>query len=111
MAELDHLLHFITRADAHFSSFCCIKMKTRALEMALVLVVNSFLDWVPSVRCSRYSYLLQQVLAFFSNLIKTLGNNIEFVVQPTTHDGMSVGVVWKLGMPSIRSYQLICLQI
>ncbi|XP_030533414.1 uncharacterized protein LOC115742982 [Rhodamnia argentea] len=38
----------------------------------------------------------KQVLAFFSNLIKTLGNNIEFVVQPTTHDGMSIGVAWKL---------------
>ncbi|KAI6704132.1 hypothetical protein NL676_013268 [Syzygium grande] len=38
----------------------------------------------------------KQVLAFFSSLIRTLGNNIEFVVQSSTQDGMSVSVTWKL---------------
>ncbi|CAI9086885.1 OLC1v1020808C1 [Oldenlandia corymbosa var. corymbosa] len=38
----------------------------------------------------------EQVLAFFSSLMKILGNNIEFVVQPTFHDGMNVGISWKL---------------
>ncbi|XP_073129107.1 uncharacterized protein [Henckelia pumila] len=38
----------------------------------------------------------KQVLDFFSSLMKTLGNNIEFVVQPTVEDGMVVGVSWKL---------------
>lgn len=42
---------------------------------------------------------MQQVLAFFSSLMKKLGNNIEFVVQPTLEDGMVVGVSWKLGFP------------
>ncbi|XP_020554069.1 uncharacterized protein LOC105175412 [Sesamum indicum] len=39
---------------------------------------------------------LQQVLAFFSSLMKNLGNNIEFVVQQTSDDGMVVAVSWKL---------------
>ncbi|RAL44877.1 hypothetical protein DM860_003636 [Cuscuta australis] len=38
----------------------------------------------------------KQVLEFFSSLIKSLGNNIEFVVQPSLHAGMDVGVSWKL---------------
>ncbi|GFZ10651.1 hypothetical protein Acr_22g0000490 [Actinidia rufa] len=38
----------------------------------------------------------KQVLDFFSSLMKHLGNNIEFVVQPTLHDGMNVGVSWRL---------------
>ncbi|KAL3519376.1 hypothetical protein ACH5RR_017525 [Cinchona calisaya] len=38
----------------------------------------------------------EQVLAFFSSLMKNLGNNIEFIVQPTFHQGMNVGVSWKL---------------
>ncbi|CAK9182241.1 unnamed protein product [Ilex paraguariensis] len=38
----------------------------------------------------------KQVLDFFSSLIQNLGNNIEFVVQPTLHHGMTVGVSWKL---------------
>ncbi|XP_075505547.1 uncharacterized protein LOC142542673 [Primulina tabacum] len=38
----------------------------------------------------------KQVLAFFLSVMKTLGNNIEFVVQPTVEDGMIVGVSWKL---------------
>lgn len=44
---------------------------------------------------------LQQVLDFFSNLIKSLGDNVELVVKPTFHDGLSVGVSWRFGMPSI----------
>ncbi|KAJ6300854.1 hypothetical protein OIU76_021620 [Salix suchowensis] len=38
----------------------------------------------------------QQVLDFFKILIKFLGNNFEFVVQPTFHDGLNVGVAWRL---------------
>ncbi|XP_039167681.1 uncharacterized protein LOC120286029 [Eucalyptus grandis] len=38
----------------------------------------------------------KQVLAFFSYLINALGNNIEIVVKPTMHDGMTVSVSWKL---------------
>ncbi|KAG8649176.1 hypothetical protein MANES_08G071000v8 [Manihot esculenta] len=38
----------------------------------------------------------QQVLDFFKYVIRILGNNIEFVVQPTIHDGMNVGVSWRL---------------
>lgn len=40
---------------------------------------------------------MQQVLEFFSYLLRKLGENIEFVVEPTFHDGMTVGVHWKLG--------------
>lgn len=42
---------------------------------------------------------LQQVLDFLSNLIKSFGNNFEFIVKPTLHDGMHVGVSWRIGMP------------
>ncbi|KAJ9562884.1 hypothetical protein OSB04_008044 [Centaurea solstitialis] len=38
----------------------------------------------------------KQVMEFFSWLRGNLGNNFEFVVQPTLHDGMTVGVSWKL---------------
>ncbi|XAR53846.1 hypothetical protein NMG60_11022545, partial [Bertholletia excelsa] len=38
----------------------------------------------------------KQVMEFFSALMKSLGNNIQFVVQPTMQDGMIVGVSWKL---------------
>ncbi|KAL3627392.1 hypothetical protein CASFOL_028755 [Castilleja foliolosa] len=38
----------------------------------------------------------KQVLAFFAWLILNLGNNIEFVVQQTSDDGMVVSVSWKL---------------
>ncbi|XP_031279196.1 uncharacterized protein LOC116137652 [Pistacia vera] len=38
----------------------------------------------------------KQVIDFFSYLIRSLGNNIEFVVKPTLHDGMNVGVAWRL---------------
>ncbi|XP_021294087.1 uncharacterized protein LOC110423969 isoform X2 [Herrania umbratica] len=38
----------------------------------------------------------EQVLEFFASLIKFLGDHIEFVVQPTLHDGMVVGIHWRL---------------
>ncbi|XP_024017845.1 uncharacterized protein LOC112090538 [Morus notabilis] len=38
----------------------------------------------------------KQVLDFFSYLIRRLGNSIEFVVTPTMHDGMNVGIKWRL---------------
>ncbi|XP_017978449.1 PREDICTED: uncharacterized protein LOC18597278 isoform X3 [Theobroma cacao] len=38
----------------------------------------------------------KQVLEFFASLIKFLGDHIEFVVQPTLHDGMVVGIHWRL---------------
>ncbi|KAL8461588.1 hypothetical protein ACS0TY_032897 [Phlomoides rotata] len=38
----------------------------------------------------------KQVLAFFSYLMKNLGNNLQFVVQQTVDDGMVVAVSWKL---------------
>ncbi|XP_047323112.1 uncharacterized protein LOC124926842 [Impatiens glandulifera] len=39
----------------------------------------------------------QQVLNFFNSLMMSLGNsNIEFVVQPTIQDGLTIGVSWKL---------------
>ncbi|CAL5341222.1 unnamed protein product [Camellia sinensis] len=37
-----------------------------------------------------------QVVDFFSTLMKCLGNNIQFVVQPTLNDGMNVSVAWRL---------------
>ncbi|KAK0597181.1 hypothetical protein LWI29_022667 [Acer saccharum] len=40
----------------------------------------------------------KQVVDFLSFLIRSLGNNIEFVVKPTWHDGMNVGVAWRLGL-------------
>jgi hypothetical protein len=39
------------------------------------------------------------VLDFFTHLIKSFGDNAEFVIKPTFHDGMKVGISWKLGMP------------
>ncbi|KAL7607091.1 uncharacterized protein LOC111875881 [Lactuca sativa] len=38
----------------------------------------------------------KQVMDFFSSLMSNLGQKFEFVVQPTMHDGMTVGVSWKL---------------
>ncbi|THG20927.1 hypothetical protein TEA_024631 [Camellia sinensis var. sinensis] len=38
----------------------------------------------------------KQVVDFFSTLMKCLGNNIQFVVQPTLNDGMNVSVAWRL---------------
>ncbi|KAK1381898.1 Polyketide cyclase SnoaL domain-containing protein [Heracleum sosnowskyi] len=43
-----------------------------------------------------------QVLEFFSYLLRKLGENIEFVVEPTFHDGMTVGVHWKLEWKETR---------
>jgi hypothetical protein len=42
-------------------------------------------------------FSLQQVLEFFSHLIRLLGDNIQIVVKPSLHDGMNVGVHWKFG--------------
>lgn len=42
-------------------------------------------------------FALQQVLEFFSNMIRLFGDNIQIVVKPTLHDGMNVGVHWKFG--------------
>ncbi|XP_060184692.1 uncharacterized protein LOC132614296 [Lycium barbarum] len=42
-------------------------------------------------------YGKEQVIDFFNSIIKILkNNNFEFVIQPTIHDGTSVGVAWKL---------------
>ncbi|XP_038691937.1 uncharacterized protein LOC119990159 [Tripterygium wilfordii] len=38
----------------------------------------------------------KQVLGFFTHLMEWLGQHVEFVVQPTLHDGLNVGVHWKL---------------
>ncbi|KAK4772773.1 hypothetical protein SAY86_014548 [Trapa natans] len=38
----------------------------------------------------------KQVLAFFSYLMRTLGDTIKLEIRPTTQDGMTVGVSWKL---------------
>ncbi|XP_076881541.1 uncharacterized protein LOC143529690 [Bidens hawaiensis] len=38
----------------------------------------------------------KQVMKFFSSLMGTLGDNFQLVVQPTLHDGMTVGISWKL---------------
>ncbi|XP_041028398.1 uncharacterized protein LOC121268274 [Juglans microcarpa x Juglans regia] len=51
--------------------------------------------------CNFFSFFQQfqgkmQVVYFFSNLIKSLGNHVELVVKPTFHDGLSVGVSWRL---------------
>ncbi|KAK8273510.1 hypothetical protein V6Z12_D10G009900 [Gossypium hirsutum] len=37
-----------------------------------------------------------QVIDFFTSLIKHMGNHIEFVVQPTLTEGMIVGINWRL---------------
>ncbi|XP_060184925.1 uncharacterized protein LOC132614482 [Lycium barbarum] len=42
-------------------------------------------------------YGKEQVIDFFNSIIKILkNNNFEFVIQPTIHDGTSVGVAWEL---------------
>ncbi|GMN36489.1 hypothetical protein TIFTF001_006063 [Ficus carica] len=38
----------------------------------------------------------KQVLDFFSYLIRSLGNSLEFVVTVTMHDGMTVNIKWRL---------------
>ncbi|PON91374.1 hypothetical protein TorRG33x02_129370 [Trema orientale] len=40
--------------------------------------------------------LSDQVLDFFSYLIRNLGNHIEIIVTPTIQDGMNVGIQWRL---------------
>ncbi|XP_075666596.1 uncharacterized protein LOC142636304 [Castanea sativa] len=42
-----------------------------------------------------------QVLNFLSYLIKSFGNNFEFIVKPTLHDGMHVGVSWRIECKNI----------
>ncbi|XP_021895180.1 uncharacterized protein LOC110812670 [Carica papaya] len=51
--------------------------------------------------CNFISYLeplqgKKQVVEFFKWLVKYMGDNVELVVKPTLHDGMNVGVTWKL---------------
>nr|XP_016506394.1 PREDICTED: uncharacterized protein LOC107824167 [Nicotiana tabacum] len=41
-------------------------------------------------------YGKEQVIDFFNSIIKLLGNHFEFVIQPTIHNGTSVGVAWEL---------------
>ncbi|KAL9373385.1 hypothetical protein Peur_033005 [Populus x canadensis] len=58
----------------------------------------------------------QQVLNFFKILIKFLGNNFEFVVQPTFHDGLNVGVAWRLNwskthVPFGKGFSFYILQV
>ncbi|KAJ6426191.1 hypothetical protein OIU84_026719 [Salix udensis] len=58
----------------------------------------------------------QQVLDFFKILIKFLGNNFEFVVQPTFHDGLHVGVAWRLNwskthVPIGKGFSFYVLQV
>ncbi|CAJ1962628.1 unnamed protein product [Sphenostylis stenocarpa] len=38
-----------------------------------------------------------QVLEFFSYLTTLFGNNIQIILKPTPHDGVSVGLQWKFG--------------
>ncbi|KAJ4980801.1 hypothetical protein NE237_031638 [Protea cynaroides] len=38
----------------------------------------------------------KQVLEFFNCLLKSLGKDIEIVIRPTMHDGLDVGIAWKL---------------
>ncbi|KAB5519086.1 hypothetical protein DKX38_023405 [Salix brachista] len=57
-----------------------------------------------------------QVLDFFKILIKFLGNNFEFVVQPTFHDGLHVGVAWRLNwskthVPFGKGFSFYVLQV
>ncbi|KAL8091167.1 hypothetical protein AgCh_040321 [Apium graveolens] len=48
-----------------------------------------------------------QVLEFFSYLLRKLGKNIEFVVKPTFHDGMTVGVHWKLDLKGVILHDIL----
>ncbi|CAK7345050.1 unnamed protein product [Dovyalis caffra] len=57
-----------------------------------------------------------QVLDFFKVLIKFLGNNLEFVVQPTLQDGLIVGVAWRLNwskthIPVGKGFSFYILQV
>ncbi|KAK8664919.1 hypothetical protein V6N13_084688 [Hibiscus sabdariffa] len=54
--------------------------------------------------CNFFSYFQplqgkKQVIEFFTSLINNLGNHIEFIVEPTLHEGMVVGIHWRLGLP------------
>ncbi|KDP26954.1 hypothetical protein JCGZ_22251 [Jatropha curcas] len=58
----------------------------------------------------------QQVLDFFKYVIRIFGDNIEFVVKPTVHDGMNVGVSWRLQwskthMPLGKGFSFYILQV
>ncbi|XP_042514906.1 uncharacterized protein LOC122089328 [Macadamia integrifolia] len=44
----------------------------------------------------------EQVLEFFSFLLGSLGKNVEIIVKPTVHDGLTVGVQWKLEWKTIQ---------
>ncbi|KAK8524293.1 hypothetical protein V6N13_015321 [Hibiscus sabdariffa] len=51
--------------------------------------------------CNFFSYFQplqgkKQVIEFFTSLINNLGNHIEFIVEPTVHEGMVVGIHWRL---------------
>ncbi|KAK9031438.1 hypothetical protein V6N11_032816 [Hibiscus sabdariffa] len=51
--------------------------------------------------CNFFSYFQplqgkKQVIEFFTSLINNLGNHIEFIVEPTLHEGMVVGIHWRL---------------
>ncbi|KAI8001373.1 hypothetical protein LOK49_LG09G01411 [Camellia lanceoleosa] len=60
----------------------------RALETVLKLYT--------AIGNRNISELSDQVVDFFSTLMKCLGNNIQFVVQPTLNEGMNVSVAWRL---------------
>ncbi|XP_050212427.1 uncharacterized protein LOC126664068 [Mercurialis annua] len=82
-----------------------------ALETVLELhsaINNQNIDQVSSIIgdecrcvCNFFSFFQsfqgkQQVLDFLNYVMEMLGDNIEFVVKPTLHDGMNVGVSWRL---------------
>lgn len=73
------------------SGFCCFFFSS--LYMQVMCMIKIEMHYAIS--------FLQQVLKFFSYLINILGNNVVLIVKPTFHDGLSVGVSWKLGMLSI----------
>jgi hypothetical protein len=77
--------------SANYEKFCVL------IKMILIAVKHYIFGTHDQTNIYGVSFL-QQVLAFFSYLIKSLGDNIEFVVKPTLHDGMLVGISWKLGM-------------
>ncbi|KAJ8437597.1 hypothetical protein Cgig2_005348 [Carnegiea gigantea] len=41
--------------------------------------------------------LADQVIEFFTALMGSLGENVQFIVKPTLRDGLGIGVAWKLG--------------
>lgn len=42
-------------------------------------------------------FFLQQALEFFDHLMKILGDHASIRFSFTMHDGMAVGVTWRLG--------------